>query len=205
MVKVRVAESVKDSRIVNKIENRFVAGVEQNSLAALTLDDLAVRFVEIGQQAHFLQGQILLEARKRFPSDKEFGQWCTTLSLCEGSMQHRNRLMNLARYFKDKEMTGISTTVAYEISAPVNEAIADEVYKYAKGKNLKVAEVKQKIAELKNKAGIPLITKNEQPVSVFVLAEELQLYQDIVLEDIKDLANKEAISVLKSCLKKLQE
>lgn len=203
MVKVRVAQSVKDSRVVDKIEGRFVAGVEKNSLATLSLDDLARRFVDIGQQAHLLQGQILLEARNRFPSDKEFGQWCT-LSLCEGSMQHRNRLMNLARYFEDREMLGISLTVAYEISAPANQDIADAVYQYTKGKNLKVFEVKEKIAEFKIKAGIPLIAKDEK-IARLVLADELQVYKDVILDDIKKLPNQDAIRVLKSCLKELQE
>lgn len=182
MVKVREAQSVKDSRLVEKIENRFVEGVEQNSLITLSLDDLAMRFVDIGRQAHLLQGQILLEARNRFPSDKEFGQWCT-LSLCEGSMQHRNRLMNLARYFKDREILGISLTVAYEISAPANQDIADTLYEYTKGKNLKVIEVKEKIAELKMQAGkvgtgttlVPDKNKKEQQP---VLAEEVNVYQD---------------------------
>lgn len=203
MVKVRVAQSVKDSRVVDKIEGRFVAGVEQNSLATLSLDDLAMRFVDIGQQAHLLQGQILLEARNRFPSDKEFGQWCT-LSLCEGSMQHRNRLMNLARYFKDREMLGISLTVAYEISAPANQDIADAVYQYTKGKNLKVVEVKEKIAELKTQAGIPLISKDEK-IELFVLAEDLQTYKDLILDNVKNLSSQDAIRVLQSCLKEFQE
>ena len=203
MVKVREAQSVKDSRLVDKIENRFVQGVEQNSLITLSLDDLAMRFVDIGQQAHLLQGQILLEARNRFPSDKEFGQWCT-LSLCEGSMQHRNRLMNLARYFKDREMLGISLTVAYEVSAIANQDIADTIYEYIKGKNLKVTEVKEKIAEIKIQAGILPSAKNKE-IEPLVLAEDLQTYKDVILDDIKDLPNQDAISVLKSCLKEFQE
>jgi hypothetical protein len=203
MVKVREAQSVKDSRLVDKIENSFVKGVEQNSLITLSLDDLAMRFVDIGRQAHLLQGQILLEARNRFPSDKEFGQWCT-LSLCEGSMQHRNRLMNLARYFKDREILGISLTVAYEISAPANTDIADVVYEYTKGKNLKVVEVKEKIAEFKIQAGIPLIAKDEK-MELLVLADELQKYKDVILDDIKKLSNQDAICVLKSCLKEFQQ
>lgn len=205
MVKVREAQSVKDSRLVDKIEGRFVTGVEKSSLSTLTLDDLAMRFADIGRQAHLLQGQILLEARNRFPSDKEFGQWCT-LSLCEGSMQHRNRLMNLARYFKDKEMLGISLTIAYEISAPANEQIADTVYEYAKGKDLKVTDVKKKIQELKQQAGIPLFVESMGIAGkLFLLSDDLQLYKDTILDDVKSLPSKDAIQILKLCLKELQD
>ena len=89
-------------------------------------------------------GKILLEARSRFQSDKEFGQWVSTHSLCVGSQQSRNRLMHLARFFDDnRDMTGITITSAYEISSPANEDKAAEVYKEVYGKNLPVKKVKE--------------------------------------------------------------
>lgn len=188
-------------------ESQFVGKSDiGGDLKLLSLEELAQRYVSIEQQSQFYKGLILLEARDRFASDKQFGEWVVTHGLSVGtSQQNRTLYMNLARFFKDRDMTGISLTCAYEISKPSNSDIADDLYAQAINKNFSVSEIKQKVTELKNKAGIPLVTNNQQPVSVFVLAEELQLYEDIVLEDIKDLVKKEAISVLKSCLKKLQD
>jgi hypothetical protein len=57
--------------------------------------------------------------------------------------------MNFARFFKDRDMSGISLTAAYEISRPDNANIAEEVYIYALNKNLPVAEIRQKVEFLK--------------------------------------------------------
>ncbi len=117
-------------------------------LAGLSLDDLAIQYAEIDQQSNLLKGNILLEARSRFPSDKEFGQWISTHSLCVGSQQSRNRLMHLADFFSDgRDMEGIAITAAYEISAPVNRDKALTIYNKVRGKNLSVKEVKGLLAE----------------------------------------------------------
>jgi hypothetical protein len=117
-------------------------------LAGLSLDDLAIQYAEIDQQSNLLKGNILLEARSRFPSDKEFGQWVSTHSLCVGSQQSRNRLMHLADFFSDgRDMEGIAITAAYEISAPVNRDKALTVYNKVRGKNLSVKEVKDLLSE----------------------------------------------------------
>ncbi len=117
-------------------------------LAGLSLDDLAIQYAEIDQQSNLLKGNILLEARSRFPSDKEFGQWISTHSLCVGSQQSRNRLMHLADFFSEgRDMEGIAITAAYEISAPVNRDKALTVYNKVRGKNLSVKEVKGLLSE----------------------------------------------------------
>jgi hypothetical protein len=117
-------------------------------LAGLSLDDLAIQYAEIDQQSNLLKGNILLEARSRFPSDKEFGQWISTYSLCVGSQQSRNRLMHLADFFSEgRDMEGIAITAAYEISAPVNRDKALTVYNKVRGKNLSVKEVKGLLSE----------------------------------------------------------
>ena len=176
----------------------------RNDLSDLTLEQLVIRYEEIDQQSQLFKGLILLEARSRFPSNNEFGEWVQSVpSLCGDGNQVRNRYMNFARYFKEKEMLGISLTVAYEISSPVNQEIADTIYEYAKGKNLKVAEVKVKIAELKNKTGIP--SDQNKKVEPLVLPDKLQTYKDAILDDVKDLSNQDAVRVLKLCLKELQE
>ena len=101
----------------------------RNDLSDLTLEQLVIRYEEIDQQSQLFKGLILLEARSRFPSNNEFGEWVQSVpSLCGDGNQVRNRYMNFARYFKEKEMLGISLTVAYEISSPVNQEIADTIY-----------------------------------------------------------------------------
>jgi len=131
-------------------EQEFLAKAEDYqhdinpNLSKLSIEELALQYIEIDRQSHLLKGKILLEARSRFQSDKEFGQWVSTHSLCVGSQQSRNRLMHLARFFDDnRDMTGITITSAYEISSPANEDKAAEVYKEVYGKNLPVKKVKE--------------------------------------------------------------
>lgn len=68
-------------------------------LKNLSLDDLIIQFQEVDRQYHLLKGKILLEARSRFLSDKEFGKWVSSHSSWVGSQQSRNRLMHLADFF----------------------------------------------------------------------------------------------------------
>lgn len=120
-------------------------------LTGLSLDDLIIQFQEVDRQYHLLKGKILLEARGRFLSDKEFGKWISHSSWV-GSQQSRNRLMHLADFFRDDhDMSGITISAAYEISAPVNRDKAQEVYEKVHGKNLAVKEVKALFTETAGK------------------------------------------------------
>lgn len=139
-------------------EQEFLAKAEDYQfdinpdLSVLSIEELAVQYVEIDRQSHLLRGKILLEARNRFQSDKEFGQWISAHSLCVGSQQSRNRLMHLARFFDDnRDMAGITITAAYEISSPVNQSKAVEVYEQVYGKNLPVKKVKELLVGNVNK------------------------------------------------------
>jgi hypothetical protein len=129
-------------------ENDFLAKAEDyqidHNLKELSLDELVIRFEDIDRQSHLLKGKILLEARSRFESDKEFGRWVSTQSNCLGrSQKTRNRLMHLAGFFTDnKDLEGISISAAYEISSPLNKEIAEKVYEEAHEKNLSLKEVK---------------------------------------------------------------
>jgi hypothetical protein len=148
-------------------QQQFIERAEANDLTVLTLDQLAERYNQIDQQSQLFKGLILLEARERFKSDKEFGQWIATAQLFDSSRQGNANYMNLARFFKNKDMTGISLTAAYEIAAPKNADIANEVYSYALLKNLPVAEVKRQIALKKGVAGTSnLATSVEPPTPV---------------------------------------
>ena len=136
-------DQITEQEFLSKAED-YQADIIPLDLAGLSLNDLAIQYAEIDQQSNLLKGNILLEARSRFPSDKEFGQWISTHSLCVGSQQSRNRLMHLADFFRDgRDMEGIAITAAYEISAPVNRDKALTVYNKVRGKNLSVREVKE--------------------------------------------------------------
>ncbi len=138
---------ITEQEFLSKAED-YQVDIIPPDLAGLSLNDLAAQYAEIDQQSNLLKGNILLEARSRFPSDKEFGQWISTHSLCVGSQQSRNRLMHLADFFSDgRDMEGIAITAAYEISAPVNRDKALTVYKKVRGKNLSVKEIKGLLVE----------------------------------------------------------
>jgi hypothetical protein len=99
-------------------------------LSSLTLDELVAQYIDIDRQSHLLKGQILLEARRRFISNQEFGEW-RSLNFSGLPQQTANNLMNLARYFNEKTrpLAHIPVSVGYLISAPINEPIAEIVYK----------------------------------------------------------------------------
>ena len=163
-IKQRLPKSAEN---LKQLENKFIEGVEKTALQDLSLDELANRFEDIGQQAQLLQGQILLEARNRLGSDKEFGQWCASHSICVGSQQQRNRLIHLARFFEGRELDKISISAAYEISAPANKKIAEEIYEYAKGKNLPLTEVRKQIAIRKG-------VVSDKPVTKVVVSDKVE-------------------------------
>lgn len=178
-----------------------------DDLTSLTLEQLADRFNSIEQQAQLFQGRILLEARNRFESDAAFGEWVTNVggTLCSTTRQHRTRLMNLARFFDSRELTGISITAAYEISAPINEDVADKIYEYALNKNLPVSEIKAQIQIAKG--GLSQETSNKEPTkdeSVLLPPEDLNKFKEIILSEIKELSEKNAIKVLQDCIKEVR-
>jgi hypothetical protein len=203
----------------NKIKERGdITPVEYienpTDLTSLNLDELAERYQDIDQQAQLMKGLILLEARSRFPSNNEFGDWIQSVpSLCGDGNQIRNRYMNFARYFKGKDRTGISLTACYEISAPINEDVADKVYDYALNKNLSVSDIKAKI-KFEKKLLISLSNTSEESAEIneniddkpeLMPREDISFFIQQVLLDIDPLPQHEAIRVLKSCLKQLNK
>jgi len=175
----------KKDTVLVPTENSFLSKAEDyqvdidQDLTGLSLGELAIRYEEIDRQSHLLKGKILLEARTRFPSDKEFGQWVkATHSLCVGSNQQtRNRLINLADRFGDDkyDMDGISITAAYELSSPANVDIFEKVYKEVHGKNLSVKEVKALIADKSEKQDEAAAKKEDYPGSDLCAEEELAI------------------------------
>lgn len=177
-------------------------------LNKLSLDDLVLQYNQIDQQAQLFKGLILLEARRRFKSNPEFGKWVASIpSLCGDGNQVRNRYMNFARYFKDKDYTGISLTCAYEISAPTNKAVADEVYTKALGQNLSVDQVRDLIKQAKKET--TSLVANEVSIQEFTLDvlpdSDIQTYTDTVLAEFSELSNKNIMLILQNCMKVIRE
>lgn len=158
-----------------------------------------------------MQGRILLEARNRFKSDKEFGQWCSQ-SICLGSQPQRTRLMNLARFFEGREMEKIGLSAAYEISAPINADIAVEVYELARGRNLSVAEVKKQIEIRKKSTHIEQRvqkTEENEHVEIEIITTDLvnapteviqKSKQDLIMDVLEGLSSGEAKKLLRDCM-----
>jgi hypothetical protein len=186
----------------SKSISSYVEG--SDDLSVLTLDQLAARYEEIDQQSQLFKGLILLEARSRFPSNNEFGDWVQSVpSLCGDGNQVRNRYMNFANYFKDRDRTGITITACYEISAPINADIADKVYQAALNQNLSVAQIKAEIAKAK---GLLPESVNEGSGELELMPlGDISRFMEQVLADIDKLPKREAIRVLKECLKKLNQ
>ncbi len=194
----------KSLKIRNSETSKSISSyVEGNDdLSVLTLDQLAARYEEIDQQSQLFKGLILLEARSRFPSNNEFGDWVQSVpSLCGDGNQVRNRYMNFANYFKDRDRTGITITACYEISAPINADIADKVYQAALGKNLSVAQIKAEIA--KAKGLLPESVKASGEPELMPLGD-VSSFMEQVLADIAQLPKADAIRVLDECKKKIK-
>jgi len=120
-------------------------------LKDLTLDDLAIRYKEIEQQSQLFKGQILLEARERFQSNIEFGDWLS-VNFTELNSSNTGKIINLAKFFQgERTLNGIPVSAGYLLSAPSNKDIAIKVYDDIKGKKLRIDEIKAIIASYKNK------------------------------------------------------
>ncbi len=180
--------------------------VTQNDLSEINTENLISGFDSVGEQTQLLQGKILLEIRKRcYQEGKTLRDFVTGLgikhsSLLDISTAQRNRLMNLAEFFNDQRpMTGISVTVAYEISAPRNEKIAEKLYGEAFEKNLTVDEIKVFIDVLNGKKET---TKLKYATHV-TLSEDAKK----ILEHVNslNLNGNAAIKALKECYTKMIE
>lgn len=169
----------------------FIQAVEKTRLTDLSLDELANRYLQIDTQSHMMKGLILLEARSRFPSNNDFGDWVKNVfTLCEDAAPVRNRLMRYADFFKDRDQSGISLTACYAISSQ-DKPIAEEVYAVVKGKDLPVDEVKQIIRKTK---GIPELKTPPAAITKHQVANK-------IINLVNQLDEADAIEVLERCLR----
>jgi hypothetical protein len=186
------------------LENNFIQSLDKTRLEGLGLDELANRYVAIDSQAHMMKGLILLEARTRFASNNEFGDWVkSVISICDDSFQVRNRLMNYAKFFQNKDTTGISLSSCYLISSPINADIADKVYQVALNQNLSVAQIKAEIA--KAKGLLPESVNEGSGEPELMPLGDISKFMEQVMNYIAELPKQEAIRVLKTCMKEMRK
>lgn len=181
----------------------------------LSIEDTSIlinQFDAIGEQAQLFQGKILLEIQNRcYQNSKslkalleELGMENSTLLLI--SPAQRNRLINLAAFFtQHRPMTGISVTVGYEISAPRNEKIADQLYQAAVGKSITVQEIQVLIDTFKDKSRKKLETfkptvSSSKRITMTKDAIEIRKFIRSVNMD-----DKRAITALYTCYLKMLE
>ena len=82
-------------------------------LKELTLEELAIRYKEIDRQSQLFKAQILLEARRRFLSNIEFGEW-RSVNFTELSSSNTGKLINLAKFFQGvRTLEGIPVSAGY--------------------------------------------------------------------------------------------
>lgn len=210
----------------NHTENNpaeFFSSNTTDDLKSEKVDALVERFDDIGNQSQILQGRILIELYARSSVERmtfdEFAiaEGIDGSTLCALTHQHRNRLMNLARFFTDERpMTGISMTVGYEISAPKNDKVAEQVYKLALGQNYSVEGIKKLIEQEKLKVvsvGSGSETKKTRSTSVKVdyskkvtMTSEAKQVMDFVRDLKPDNFNlQDALVLFKTCYAKIQE
>lgn len=176
------------------------------SLKNESLEYLSEKYVEINQQSQLMKGIILLRAREKFKSNNEFGNWVKSVeTLCSDTTPVRTRYINLAKFFKDRPMDGIVITVAYAISAPQNQDVAEKAYQKAFGQNLSVVEINKFIQQEKVINGTATIIeepsriKIENPTTIF-----RKSLQKVLENKPKELSKEEAIAVLQKCIDDLK-
>lgn len=163
-----------------------------------SLEQLAEQYSTIDEQSQMMKGLILLAAKERLPANKEFGEWVKkNHALCVDSQQVRNRYMNLARFFKNLSMNGISLTAAYHISKPDNELIAEEVYYQVRGRNLKIEEVDKIIREQKSKWGLLPILYEKKPE---IIVDKEKINQVLELVNSFNFGTDAQVKFLKQCI-----
>jgi hypothetical protein len=182
----------------------FLAKAEDNlpslidmDLSSLSLDDLAAQYIEIDRQSHILKGRILLEARRRFPSNQEFGEWRSLNFSGRLPQQTANNLMSLARFFDDSQrpLGNIPVSAGYLIAAPKYEAIAEQVYERAWGmEKPSLLDVKNIIQDIQPVETKPLASGN---VDEIVLQINQLSKEDLIQLLITKLSSKELGKLIK--------
>jgi hypothetical protein len=127
----------------------------------MTNEDIVDRIIQIDNQATIMKWRMWWVIRQRFESDKLFGQWIeefrgdATRTLCPSSTKEIYRAYTAGKFCEFYEINnlsivGVSQTVIYELSRPVNEAIAGEVFNAVKFQRTPVHEVKRLLEQARS-------------------------------------------------------
>ena len=144
-----------------------------DNLKKLSNDELIERIEQVDAQALIIKWRIWWTLRQRFKKNVEFGHYVAKLrenpdyAHIVGSQQNINCAIHAGKFCEKHKITsldkvGVLRTVIYELSKPINEDIADGLYKQIKHKNMPVIEVQRLIAQAK------AVNTEPQPVEPIV-------------------------------------
>lgn len=165
-----------------------------SDLKNLKNDELVDRLEEIEDQALIIKWRILWELRKRFKSDKLFGQYIAELkatrAICVGnSTQDINRSIHAGKFCTQHNITnllsvGLSQSSVYILSRPINESVANDVYIKIKNKNLPIKEVERFVEQAKAVSTIKQTNKINE-IDYEQKNEKEEIIESISLEHLK--------------------
>jgi hypothetical protein len=204
------SEALTDSEIdakteafADKVDKKITLTHKQSKtldLSALSLEDLAKQYVEIDRQSHIIKGQILLEARKRFLSNNEFGVWRSLNFNGRVTAQIATHLMNLSKFFNEiRPLGNIPISAGYLIAAPKLEDIANVVYeRVTEIDKPSLNDVKEIIRELKPDVELDVKENDNLEAAVIHLNKmtKKQLIELLVNNFNKKKLNKLILSIL---------
>ena len=143
-------------------DNKKKMGSLLGDLQDMDVEQLTDRWESIENQSKVMIWLIAYHLRERFASNIKFGNYIQELRqrnpyhpLCVNAQSSINRFIHAGRFalkhkITDVDKVGISPTVLYKLSSPVNENVADSVYKEIRSKNPAVAEVDRLIMQKKS-------------------------------------------------------
>lgn len=147
---------VSDPNFTTSADSTGALTLSISQLSQMSNDDLMDRAYQIDEQATLMTWKILWIIRQRFESDKLFGQYVewyranSTHGISVGSQQAVNTAWLAGRFcetykINDLSIVGVSKSVIYELSRPMNEDISGEVFKTIKSRkeHIKFYEVKR--------------------------------------------------------------
>lgn len=157
----------KTKQEIVELKREFVDGVGKSDvwsvsgLSQLSNDDLISRLVQIDNQATLMKWRIFWILRQRYDSDTLFGQYIaelrshSTQTLCFGSQMDTYRTWTAGRFCETYEINDlsdilISQTAIYELSRPVNEAVAGDIFNAIKYQKVPVYEVKRLLEQARS-------------------------------------------------------
>jgi hypothetical protein len=128
--------------------------LSDSGLNKMSNDDLINRLIQIDNQATLMKWRIWWVLRQRYESNILFGKFIEELgedsirALCPNNTREIHRSHTAGKFcelhgINDLSTIGLSQTVIYELSRPVNESIAGEVFKIIKNQKTQVKEVKR--------------------------------------------------------------